>query len=391
MQKESSVGKRFDTFGIMSQLPDEVMLHEHPSFLSGLAHCILNGYYGTMDRGTLNERRTVLEFDATALDMGHPVHNKLAFVRPDQVGRIMERVLATFPYQHYDYLDCIRLKRKITEVFIFFNLLIYGRLSILYRDNMQTWYCDEFDHPDLVKNIREDPLPPEEIMTAESLHASLAVFFQNRGILPKEVGLTVWVNPNSAATQHSLLQIVQKENDLASLMERYILLEHGNPREAPKGEQNPTSPHQASETPKAPAAKHPTYTWKQRYERLMKQMGIDTRSASLTGQKKHPKFRPKIAGKNPTVQAEGVQGELVHISVDTIVFSCNQPLSLGKEQFIEIHDKVLVRTRITGCNKHEEGITEGSTLYRIQARISNPEQGYRCFVMLASESAKSKT
>ncbi|MEE8176921.1 MAG: hypothetical protein V3T65_02900, partial [Acidobacteriota bacterium] len=134
LQRESGVGKRFDTFSTLDHLPDDVVLHEHPSFLGGLAHCILNGYYGTLNKGTLNERRTTLEFDATALDMGHPVHNTLAFIRPDQVERVIARVNEVFSYQPYHYLDCVRLERKVSEVFVFLNLLMFGRLSVLYRD-----------------------------------------------------------------------------------------------------------------------------------------------------------------------------------------------------------------------------------------------------------------
>lgn len=235
VQKESSLGKRFDTFGMLDHLPDEVVLVEGVGFLSGLAHCIINGYYGIVNKGTLKESHTVLEFDPKAMDLGNRIDNAMAFIRPDQVERILHLVLEFFPYQPYHYMDCIRLKRAVTEVLVFMNLLKFGRLSILYRDNLRTWYCDEIDHPDIFKLAQRYNRAPREMLMAKPLHLSLAKFFKSKGIRLDNVALATWLNPNSVETNHSAGQVVQKEQHLAGELEQVIRRVH-TPKPAPPTE-----------------------------------------------------------------------------------------------------------------------------------------------------------
>ena len=241
MQKESGVGKRFDTFGTLDHLPDEVELIEKVGFLSGLAHCIINGYYGIVNKGTLKETLTVLEFDPKAMDLGNRVDNTLAFVRPDQVQRILFTVLDHFPYQPYHYMDCIKLKRSVSEVVVFVNLLKFGRLSLLYRDNLRTWYCDEIDHADVFKFAQRLRVNPREMLMAKPFHISLAKFFKGKGIkLDETVRLATWVNPNSVETSHSSGQMSQKEKELSQEFEQIIRRVHGP--KAPAGEPGETPP-----------------------------------------------------------------------------------------------------------------------------------------------------
>lgn len=400
LQRESSVGKRIDTYGSMNPLPDEVVLHEHPSFLSGLAHCILNGYYGTVNRGTLNERRTALEFDATSVDLGHEIHNTLAFVRPDQVERIMERMHEVFPYQQYDYLDCVRLKQEITEVFVFLNLLSFGRLSILYRDNMQTWYCDEFDHPEMLDQSDELSASAMAMITAEPVHKSLGKFFRQRNVRPKSIGLAAWVNPNSVNTTHGHRQHVQKETELAGMMLREIMKEHGDPYIPPPNIPLPKEeearapapervapPHKEKKAPSGtskPAVKSEVAAsdWKGRYEQIMKRMGVEVQALGAKGRHRHPKFRPKSDGRELSVQAGDASGKLISFSADSLSFTASEELPAGKEIFVEIDSKVIVRARIVGCERQEG---EDGGPYRVNGWLTNEEQGYRCFVLLASE------
>jgi len=225
-QKESSVGKRFDTFGMLDHLPEEVILREKSGFLAGLADAVINGYYGIINQGTLKETRTAIEFDAKHMDLGNRVDNELAFLRPDSLHRLLDHIIAFFPYQPYNYLDCINKKREISEIVVYLNLLKFGRLSILYRDNLRTWYCDEYDHPDVFKlahNLRRDA---RAMVTARSLHLTLAKFFKGRGVRPGEVSFACWVNPNSVETPHSAAQMPQKEKDLAESFKQIIMQVH---------------------------------------------------------------------------------------------------------------------------------------------------------------------
>jgi hypothetical protein len=234
IQRESGVGKRFDTFGTLDHLPDEVELIENVGFLSGLAHCIINGYYGIVNKGTLKETLTVLEFDPKAMDLGNRVDNTMAFVRPDQVQRILFQILDFFPYQPYHYMDCVRLKRAVTEVLVFVNLLKFGRISILYRDNLRTWYCDEFDHAEVFKLAQRLRASPREMLMAKPFHMTLAKFFKSKGIQLNSVALGTWVNPNSVETNHSAGQVAQKEKELAAEFEQIIRRVHG-PRQPAAG------------------------------------------------------------------------------------------------------------------------------------------------------------
>ena len=187
-----------------------------------MAHCIINGYYGVLNKGTLKERQTALEFDGKFLDHGHIAHNSLAFLRPDQVDRILQKIITHFPYQDYDYLDVIREERKMTEVLIFLNLWEFGRLSILSRDNLRTYYCDEYLHPDMLKNAKTLCKSIDKMLSLQSLHKSLGSFFDTRKVLMDEVSLAVWVNPNSVETTHGANQSEQKEQELAEAFEEAI-------------------------------------------------------------------------------------------------------------------------------------------------------------------------
>ena len=246
LQKESQVGKRFDTFGVLDHLPSEVTLMEDVSFLRGLADAVLNGYYGVLNEGTLKETRTEIEFDAKAMDLGNRTDNNLAFVRPDMVHRIVARIIEFFPYQPYHYMDCIRLKRKISELFILLNLTKFGRLSLLYRDNLRTWYVDEIDHDDLFNQSHNFSRSTRSLFMRKSLHVTLARFFKARGIKLGEIKLALWVNPNSVETSHSA-----KEQDLAEQFRQVIFQVHqpkGPGGQAPDGKKPETADTGADKT-----------------------------------------------------------------------------------------------------------------------------------------------
>lgn len=227
LQKESTVGKRFDTFGVLNQLADNVMLLEKSGFLAGLAHCVLNGYVGVVDRGTLRERRTELEFDGKHMNMGHNVDNTLAYVRPDMVHRMVARIEAFFPYQAPNYMDFITKTRRVTAVFAFLNLWHFGMISLLYRDNLNTWFCDEIDHPSVLHASQAMSGSPGAMLAAKPVHQTLAAFFKQKGISPADVAFAGWVNPNSIITTHAAGQEAVKEKQLATEFERLVKKLHG--------------------------------------------------------------------------------------------------------------------------------------------------------------------
>ena len=227
LQKETSVGKRFDTFSILNHLPEDVMLLEKSAFLAGVAHCVLNGYLGIVDHGTLRERRTDLEFDGKHMNMGPNVDNTLAYVRPDMLQHIVKRIAEFFPYLATQYKDYIDKPRRITGVMAFLNLWHFGTLGLLYRDNLNTWYCDEIDHPAVVQQAKALSAAPAAMLTAKPIHSTLAGFFKQRQIDLTEVAFTSWVNPMSVLTSHAVGQDVAKERQLATEFERIVRRLHG--------------------------------------------------------------------------------------------------------------------------------------------------------------------
>jgi hypothetical protein len=227
LQKGSSVGKRFDTFGMLNHLPDTVMLLEKSAFLTGVAHCVRNGYLGVVDGGTLRERRTELEFDAKFMNMGQNLDNTLAFVRPDMLQRIVKRIEEFFPYLATNYTDFIDKPRRVTGVMAFLNVWRFGTLGLMYRDNLNTWYCDEIDHPIVVQQAKTLSAAPAAMLSAKPIHATLAGFFKQREIDLEETAFTTWVNPMSVMTSHAIGQEVAKERQLSMEFERIVRRLHG--------------------------------------------------------------------------------------------------------------------------------------------------------------------
>ncbi|HEX7929152.1 MAG TPA: hypothetical protein VF678_16270, partial [bacterium] len=233
VQKESKVGKRFDTFGYLDHLPEDVMLREKSTFLAGLADVVLNGYYGVLNQGTLKETRTMIEFDAKFMDLGNRVDNTLAYVRPDNVHRVLNTVIELFKYRPYNYLDCINKKREVMEVLLLLNLVKYGRLSALYRDNLNTWYVEEWEHPDLHNRAHNLRASFKTLITAKPLHITLAKFFKGKEVNLNTVALQAWVNPHSVDTNHSAQQVVLKERELAEQFTKIVHTVHNRPAADP--------------------------------------------------------------------------------------------------------------------------------------------------------------
>jgi hypothetical protein len=227
-QRESKVGKRFDTFGHLDHLPEDVMLRERSGFLAGLADCVLNGYYGIVNQGTLKETRTVIEFDAKYMDLGNRTDNTLGFVRPDTVHRLLTRIIEFFPYRTYHYMDCIRKKREVVEVMLFLNLCKFGRVSALYRDNLLTWYCDEWEHPELFARAHNLRSALKSQIMAKPIHVTLAKFFKAKEINVNNVRLSAWVNPHSVDTAHSAQQVPLKERETSEEFLKVIKQVHGS-------------------------------------------------------------------------------------------------------------------------------------------------------------------
>ena len=125
-------------------------------------------------------------------------------------------------------MDCIQTKRKIISAMIFLNLQKYGRLSILYRDNLDTVYVDTFDLKDFDKNIDKYISSYKTMLESVILHKTLRRFFETRQIEPDKILLKTWVNTNSVETSHAATNEIAKESDLAETFIKQIILKHAS-------------------------------------------------------------------------------------------------------------------------------------------------------------------
>lgn len=222
LQKESSIGKRFDTFSILDQLPPKIGLIENVPFLFGLASCVFNGYYGILNKGTLKEEMTSLEFDAKHTDLGNKIDNTFAYIHPGQVEKMMSRIIEFFPYKKVDHRECLRGGTKITDLMVFLNLIKFGRISFLFRNNLGSVFCVEKNHPDLFNNARKMSTAFDGLIHSKLISNSLSEMLADNQIDIKAVNLGVWVNANSFDTKHSVQNAASKEEELESKFKQQI-------------------------------------------------------------------------------------------------------------------------------------------------------------------------
>ncbi|OGG98170.1 MAG: hypothetical protein A2508_04105 [Candidatus Lambdaproteobacteria bacterium RIFOXYD12_FULL_49_8] len=202
----------------LEHLPDEVVLLEHPSFLHGIAHCIMNGYYGVFKKGTLYESHTQVEFSVAHMNLGKRSANEYAYLTPDLAVRMIEQIKEHFVPQTYDYRDCINKKREVTDIFICLSLLEFGSLSILYRDNMKVWYMDFFEHPELEEQADQLYEAWEVLLGHPVLAETIKGFFAAQNFRLTDLNkdrVAFWVNLNCARSGHGGIKQAKKEQDLA--------------------------------------------------------------------------------------------------------------------------------------------------------------------------------
>ncbi|MDH4248070.1 MAG: hypothetical protein OEW39_09645, partial [Deltaproteobacteria bacterium] len=188
----------------VSYLPERILLLENVEFMPGLAHCILNGYWGLLKKDTPEEHPTSLILDLTKVDQKQNVHNDLAFLTQEQVNDLARRLSGFFGYQPYNYMDIVHKKRKITGVYVFLNVWRYGKVSVVYRDNLSVWYCDEWELKDMFLQALELSKDMDKLIRNKSLVDSLLDFFAKKHISLEETEVLAWANPNSLIPDRSM-------------------------------------------------------------------------------------------------------------------------------------------------------------------------------------------
>ncbi len=198
--KSLQKGSSYTRAGDLDHLPPEVELFDHKSFLHGIAHCIMNGYYGVYNKGTLRENRTSVEFDVTGMKLEKKSAETYCYVTPDMAVRLFEKITNFFPPQTYDYRDCITKPRELVDMFLCLNLLEFGRVSILYRDNHKLWWVDDFDNPSLEAQADKLYQKTDDFWAQEILYRRIDAFLKLQKFelnLDSLQRIAFWVNPNS--------------------------------------------------------------------------------------------------------------------------------------------------------------------------------------------------
>ena len=178
-------------------LTRRVTLLEDCGFAIGLAHCIVNGYYGPLPDNP--EARTTFQVDPRQVHQGSEVHDRLATLTGEEVDELARRINAAFPYRYVNYRDIVLEERRVTEVLVCLNAFRFGRLDVLYRNNINTWFCDELDLPELVAQAGVLSQDLSRLVTARPIHDALAAHFDRKRIDVAQVPLHAWTNPNSLA------------------------------------------------------------------------------------------------------------------------------------------------------------------------------------------------
>ncbi len=215
VQSGNHRGRASGSAGGMRYLPDRVTLIDKTGFLAGLAHCIVNGYYGVTGRDSHDKQHSRFQIDLSKVDLGNNVHSELARLDTDDINRLADRIVAHFPYVYVNYADIIRVERRVREVFVCLNLFRFGQLSVLYRDNINTWFCDEFELSALFTDAQNLSRNMPRLLQARVIHQTLLTFCERRKVDPASVRLAAWANPNSLQADRTLGHHARGE-DMAS-------------------------------------------------------------------------------------------------------------------------------------------------------------------------------
>jgi hypothetical protein len=212
--------------GSMLFMPDEVELIEHESMLHGIAYCVLNKYYGFLHKGTLKEVKTQIEFSIANTSIGKKSADEFAYLRPDNIERLIDRINKEFPVIPFSYKSILTEKKRITDVFVFLNLLEFGRISFLFQDNFKVWCVVEIDHPEIEKKYQAYYDQSDSFLDLKTFQETIKKFLTRIEFVVNEEtidNIFFWVNPNSIKTSHSNFKQKEKEAELVSRFTKSVL------------------------------------------------------------------------------------------------------------------------------------------------------------------------
>ncbi len=205
-------------------IPHEIDLTYSMSFLKGLAYCIVNGYYGVVYSGSLKESVTKFEINLGSINLPDMIDNNWSRIDSDVAERLVQSISDFFPYRKIHYMDCIKGNYQITNIFFCLNLFKFGRISMLYRDSLQRWSIEEYDHENIAMNAQEYYDSPYDLLAHKDLTSTIQGFALEHQISlkDKKVKFKFWYNPQSTKHVQSL-PIKEREGSLAYHLEEAVL------------------------------------------------------------------------------------------------------------------------------------------------------------------------
>jgi hypothetical protein len=145
------------------------------------------------------------------------------------VSNLVKRINGAFVAQEYDFRDILRQEKKITEVYFFLNLLKFGQISILYRNNLTHWFLDNY----FSKEIHNDGFRLYEdyrsMLKSPHIHKYINKFLKDTGFIISDdtkENIHFWMNPNSANTSHAINKQEEKVNALAAEFKQMVVTVH---------------------------------------------------------------------------------------------------------------------------------------------------------------------
>jgi len=229
----------FGQSDLLSHLPEETLLIDRVSFLKGLAHCIFNGYYGVLNKGTLKESYTSFELSATHMNLGDEADNDFGYVQPGQIEAVMHRIIKLFAPEKIDYRACLQEKERVKELYVFLNLQGCGKLSFLYRNNLGNVMIKELQLEEFHQNAKayHELNIYKDVFASPLLHEAFSAFLAEHEVVLGDVKIEAWVNDNSFETSHPLSNQARKQADLINEFRASLLNHAYSPLEEGK---NPT-------------------------------------------------------------------------------------------------------------------------------------------------------
>ena len=203
--------------------PHEIDLTYSMSFLKGLAYCIINGYYGVIHAGSLQENSTEIEVDLNSIHLANMIDNQWSRINSEIAARLTLSITNFFPYRKIHYMDCIKGKYKISDIFFVLNLFRFGRVSVLYRDTLQRWFIEEMDHSNIVINAQEFYDKPHDLLTHSDFVQTIQEFavLHQLSLKDKRIRYKFWYNPKSTKYAQSL-PMQEREKSLAYHFEEAV-------------------------------------------------------------------------------------------------------------------------------------------------------------------------